>query len=256
MMKVLITGGSEGIGLALARRYAERHAEITLVARDEGRLAAAEAVLHETGASSVRCLSGNLTEMQTVEALSALAADTDVLINCAGTGHTGSALASSASDDAEMVELNCTALMNLCKLIGRHMAARGRGLIINIASTGAFQPGPYTACYYATKAFVLSYSRALAEELRPHGIHVCCACPGPVKTDFYRKSGGVMPRTAMTAERTADCILQRAEKKTVLVCGLCNRIILLVPVWLRMKTVGRIKRRALRTGRAGKSETY
>lgn len=255
MKKVLITGGTGGIGLALARCYAREHAEILLVARDEKKLADAEPVLREAGAASVRCLAGDLTEAATVPSLAALAADTDVLVNCAGTGRTGAALVGSMEADEKMVELNCTALMTLCRLIGRRMAARGSGLIINVSSTGAFQPGPYTACYYATKAFVLSYSRALAEELRPYGVRVCCACPGPVRTDFYQKSGGAMPHTAMSADRTAACILKQAEKKTVVICGLRNRVLLILPSWLRMKAVGVLKRRALRTDHAGKSET-
>ena len=121
------------------------------------------------------------------------------------------------------------------------MQARGQGTLVTVASTGAFQPGPYIACYYATKAFVLSYTRALAEELKGTGVHVCCICPGPVKTAFYEKYGGNMPFIAQSSEQVAKC-LEHVENKSVVVSGWMNKAMLLVPASLRMKVVGKIKK--------------
>lgn len=243
MKRVLITGGSEGIGRAIALWYARRGYALILTARDPQHLCETAEEAERAGAQ-VRWLSGDLSDEKTVYALHEAAGEIDVLVNCAGIGRNGAALESPDGTDEKMIALNCTALALLCRLCGRDMAGRGSGLIINIASTGAFQPGPYTACYYATKAFVLSYSRALREELRGSGVHVCCVCPGPVRTAFYSKANGRVPRTAMTAEETAAYALERAEKKAVVVCGLRNRILLLIPSFLRMKAVGWIKRRS------------
>lgn len=240
MKTVLITGGSEGIGFAMAKWYAEHGYAIILAARNKDKLRRAALLLGKYKVP-VTAVCVDLTKIKQVYRLAEQCGDVDVVIASAGSGGTGDALSRGMRDDEEMVMLNCVSVMDLLKLYGRKMKARGHGTLVTIASTGAFQPGPRIACYYATKAFVLSYTRALAEELRGTGVHVCCICPGPVKTGFYDKYGGKMPFAAQSADRVAAC-LKDVESRSMIVSGWMNRLILCLPSILRMKAVGLLKK--------------
>ena len=240
MKTALITGGSEGIGFAMAEWYAKRGYAIILAARNKTKLLCAANALGKYKVP-ITAVSVDLSRRQQVYELVERCGDMDVVIANAGSGGTGEALYRNMQDDENMVALNCISVMNLLKLYGRKMQARGQGTLVTVASTGAFQPGPYIACYYATKAFVLSYTRALAEELKGTGVHVCCICPGPVKTAFYEKYGGNMPFIAQSSEQVAKC-LEHVENKSVVVSGWMNKAMLLVPASLRMKVVGKIKK--------------
>jgi short-subunit dehydrogenase len=175
----------------------------------------------------------------------------DVLINNAGVGYAGSCLSIPNEADEKLIALNDTAAVLLCKLFGRQMAARQEGLIINLGSTGAFQPGPGIASYYASKAFIVSYSQALAYELRASGVRVQCFCPGPVDTSFYEKSGGIRPGVDLMKPQDAARWLyaHRDSRKVVLVPGALNRIGLALPVGLRMRIVALLKERNAGKGR-------
>lgn len=240
MKTVLITGGSEGIGLAMAKWYAKRGFAIIIAARNKDKLQQACHALQPYKVP-VTLVSVDLTKRQQVYELTELCSEVDVVIASAGIGGTGEALSRNMHDDEKMVELNCISVVNLLKLYGRKMKERGHGTLVTIASTGAFQPGPRIACYYATKAFVLSYTRALAEELKGTGVHVSCICPGPVKTGFYTKYGGKMPWTAQSPEQVATC-LRHVENRSLIISGWMNKVMLLVPSVIRMKAVGILKK--------------
>ena len=240
MKTALITGGSEGIGFAMAKWYAKRGYAIILAARNKDKLRQAAYLLRKYKVP-VTAVSVDLAKSKQVHRLVEVCGEADVVIASAGSGGTGDALSRDVQEDEKMVMLNCVSVMDLLKLYGRKMEVRGSGTLVTIASTGAFQPGPYIACYYATKAFVLSYTRALAEELKGTGVHVCCICPGPVKTGFYDKYGGQVPFGAQRAEQVAEC-LSLVEKKPVIISGMMNKLLFVVPATLRMKAVGYMKK--------------
>ena len=138
--------------------------------------------------------------------------------------------------------MNTASLMSLCKLFLKDFIAKGSGTIVNVASTGAFQPGPYIAGYYASKAFVLNYTKALYEEAKPYGITVCCLCPGPVDTDFYMKSGGRKPKLIMSAEKTAQIAYREIQKaKKVIVPCVLNKLVLVLPESVRVSYLRKTK---------------
>jgi len=128
-----------------------------------------------------------------------------------------------------MIDLNVGALTDLCRGVAPGMIKRKGGAILNVASTAAFQPGPKMAVYFATKAFVLSLSEALHEELKPHGIKVSCLCPGPTRTEFGEVAGfggnGAFDRLAMGAAEVVEIGLDGLDKnKAVVIAGLVNKI--------------------------------
>ena len=244
MSKVLITGGSQGIGLALAKQYAKEGNELILCARDHVRLSEARNEIQSQYHVRTQIISIDLSKPRAAEALyeKVQNQDIDILINNAGFGFTEESRKIDIEKEESMMQVNTVALMSLCKLYMNDFVKKGSGTIVNVASTGAFQPGPYIAAYYASKSFVLNYSKALAVEAKPYGVHVCCLCPGPVDTDFYMKSGGRKPRTIMSAEKTAEIAVKKiAESKTVIIPGFLNRLALILPESVRVRFVARSK---------------
>ena len=189
----LITGGSGGIGLELARCLARDHHELVIVARREAGLAAAAAELRSAGASGVTTVPADLARPEEVErllaTLHASAFDIGILVNNAGFGTAGAFARTPLDDELAMIQTNVAALTHLTKKLLPAMLRRHSGRILNVASTAAFQPGPFMAVYYATKAYVLSFSQALAEELRDSGVTVTALCPGPTATSFAARAG-------------------------------------------------------------------
>ena len=189
----LITGASSGIGEAIARLLAERGFGVTLVARREGRLRALATELadeHGVRAEAIALDLGAPAGREELAArVSALHLDVEILVNNAGFGSSGSVHRSDPGRLVQMVQLNCEALVDLQSRYTPAMAERGRGNVINIASTAAFQPIPGTATYAATKAFVLALSEATHSELGGKGVTVTAVCPGPVKTEFAESAG-------------------------------------------------------------------
>jgi len=225
----LVTGASSGIGEAIARELAARGHGLTLVARREQRLRALadELVsLHGVRAEVIAAdLSSASAREEVADLVRSLGVEVEVLVNNAGFGGTG---------DRErllaMVELNCVALLDLQARYLPRMVERGRGAVINMASTAAFQPLPGTATYAATKAFVLSLSEAMHEELKGTGVTLTAVCPGPVKTEFMGAAGldqaeeQVPGLFWMSAEDVAKAAVDAAEKgKRAVVPGLLNR---------------------------------
>lgn len=189
----LITGASAGIGREIAGELARRGWDPLLVARRRGRLERlAEELAAETGAAA-QVVEADLAQDdgpdRVVDAVTATGRPLELLVNNAGLGQFGRYVELDEATEQAQVHVNVVALTRLTKLLLPGMVERGRGRVLNVASTAAFFPGPLMAVYYATKAYVLSYSVALAEETRGTGVTVTCLCPGPVETEFQEVAG-------------------------------------------------------------------
>jgi short-subunit dehydrogenase len=152
----------------------------------------------------------------------------DLLINNAGFGLRGRFVELDAAREREMIDLNCGALTDLCRVVAPQMIERRSGGILNVASTAAFQPGPKMAVYFATKAFVLSFTEALHEELKPHGVKVSALCPGPTRTEFGEVAGiatlGQFDRLSMDAEPVVRAGIHGLERnQAVVIPGAINK---------------------------------
>lgn len=190
---VVVTGGSEGIGLELARRFASAGSDVMLVARRPEVLAQAVAHIQaETKAKAV-ALPLDLTAADAVAhietALAAHGAYADVLVNNAGIGLAGPFHAHSEADVLRLLDLNVRALTQLTRHFLPGMRVRGRGGILNLASLGGYTPGPNQAAYYASKAYVLSLTEAIAAETAGEGVRISALAPGPVNTRWHEKAG-------------------------------------------------------------------
>jgi short-subunit dehydrogenase len=184
MPTALITGASAGIGLELARVFAKHGYGLALVARNQKRL---EEIAAELKPAAVQVIAMDLSLPDAPQELHRLVPKVDVLVNNAGFGVYGKFAANSLPEELNMMQLNMTALVILTKLYLAGMLAARSGRIMNVASTAAFQPGPLMAIYYATKAFVLSFSEAIANELEGTGVTVTALCPGPTATEFQER---------------------------------------------------------------------
>ncbi|MBE6767871.1 MAG: SDR family oxidoreductase [Ruminococcaceae bacterium] len=250
----LITGASGGIGFALARQFAAGGHPLILVARSEGRLSERKAELEKEYGVAVEILPQDLTQphaaRQVYDAVATQGWTVDILVNNAGFGDFVSFVDADWQHQEDMVTLNVTALMQLTHCFARAMREQGGGRILNVASLAAVAPGPYMATYYATKAFVLSFSEAMSEELREYGITVTALCPGPTESNFEAaanlKSGNLF--SALPVER-AETVARRGYKATmkgraVRYCGItvCVMSFLsrLTPRWLNRKATKRI----------------
>jgi len=184
----VITGASAGIGAEFARQLAERGQKLVLVARRKDRLDALAAELGNARAVAIDLSeSGSIAEL--MANLRKAREHVETLVNNAGFGLSGRFAELDAARQREMIDLNVASLTELCRAVAPGMIERKGGAILNVASTAAFQPGPNMAVYFATKAYVLSFTEALHEELKPHGIKVTALCPGPTKTEFGEVAG-------------------------------------------------------------------
>ena len=223
----VVTGASAGLGVEFARQLSKRGHRLVLAARRKDRL---EELARELG--NARAVSVDLSEEgagdRLVADVAAAGEQIDVLINNAGYGLIGPFAQLDAARQRQMIELNVTSLTDLCRAVAPGMIERKSGAILNVASTAAFQPGPKMAVYFATKAYVLSLSEALHEELKPHGITVTCLCPGPTKTEFGDVAGfggnGMFDKLAMEAGPVVEAGLNGLDRnKAVVVPGLVNK---------------------------------
>lgn len=192
MQTALITGASGGIGYELAKLCAKDGNRVVLVARSAEQLANVAAELSSLGAAETLVLAKDLSAPHAArevhQELTARAIAVDVLINNAGYGLAGKFVDLDSAAQLNMIALNITALTELTHHFLGAMIARGTGRVLNISSTAAFQPGPLMAVYYATKAYVLSFSEALSEELRGTGVTATCLCPGATRTGFGERA--------------------------------------------------------------------
>jgi len=205
----LITGASSGIGAELAKLCAKDGYPVILVARRGDRLTALAESLEREYAVTARVLTADLADPRACETLHRQVSGEPVaiLINNAGFGLRGPLTGTDWAVEASLIQVNVTALAHLTKLFATDMVKRGTGRILNVASTAAFVPGPFMAMYYASKAFVLSFSLSVANELQGTGVSVTVLCPGPTKTEFIQVAGIADSRlfegSAMTAEDVA-----------------------------------------------------
>jgi uncharacterized protein len=188
MPTALITGASVGLGREFARVCARDGLDLVLVARSQSALDTVAEELRASTKRSVVTIARDLSEpgasQDVFDRLTQLGATVEVLINNAAFGLYGRFWEVDRVQQSQMVQLNIAALTELCQLFVPVFVARRRGYILNLASTAAFQPGPLMAVYYASKAYVVSFSLALANEVRQSGVTVTCLCPGPTATEF------------------------------------------------------------------------
>jgi short-subunit dehydrogenase len=187
----LITGASRGIGAELARICAAHGYDLILTARDEDQLKALARDLSGAHGISARLLVADLADPAAPHAIFAQIrrVSIDILINNAGFGLRGPYAETDWAAESRMIQVNVAALSHLTKLFLPGMLGRRSGRILNVASTAAFVPGPFMAVYYASKAFVVSFSHAIAKELEGTGVTVTVLCPGPTRTGFFEAAG-------------------------------------------------------------------
>ena len=229
----LVTGASAGIGRELARILAREGHDLVLVARREPELTALAAELKERYAADSRVITSDLSKARAAQTLVkelGPSAQIDVLVNNAGFGGHGAFYERNREEDLRQIAVNITALTDLTRLLLPGMVERRRGRILNVASTAAFQPGPFMAVYYATKAYVLSFSQALAEELSGTGVTVTTLCPGVTETEFQRVAGVEdVPLTKGPLSMSAAAVAEAAYKgmahgKLLVIPGVHNKV--------------------------------
>ncbi|MGZ5322000.1 MAG: SDR family NAD(P)-dependent oxidoreductase [Solirubrobacterales bacterium] len=231
----VVTGASSGIGAALARELAARGHSVALVARREERLhSLADELAREHGIDAgvhVADLRRRKARERLQQALAEEGRFAEVLVNNAGFGSRGEFVTNDTGRIVDMVRLNVEAVVDLTGRFLPGMVNRGRGAVINIASTAAFQPLPGSAVYAAGKAFVLSFSEAIRTELRGSGVTVTAVCPGPVKTEFTEAAGmaGVESATPDLMWTSVEDVARSAvdgaaHDKRVVVPGTLNRV--------------------------------
>jgi uncharacterized protein len=234
MSTVLITGASGGIGYELARLFARDHHDLILVARSGDKLAQIATELQALGVH-VHTYSLDLAAPTApkflFEQVQSAGLIVEILVNNAGFGALGEFAHMPEEEIIGQIQLNIVALTELTRLFLPSMVARRSGRIMNVASTAGFQPGPLMAVYYATKAYVISFSEAIANEVRNSGVSVTCFCPGPTQTGFAKRAGNEKTRVfkqfgAMSAERVAlDGYRALMEGRTLAISGVHNWVV-------------------------------
>ena len=251
---VLITGASSGIGLELARVFASRGANIVITARNQIQLERVAAELRTAYGVAVSVLPCDLGKAGAAEELmnriEQQSLQIDVLVNNAGFGLYGHFKDTNLAKELEMIQLNITSLTVLTKLVLPGMVSRRYGRILNVASTAAFQAGPLMAVYYATKAYVLHFSEAIANELEGTGVTVTALCPGPTESAFVGNANlegsklfhnKKLPTAARVAREGYDAMM---AGKTVHIVGASNSFYALMARLLPRRMMSAAVRRA------------
>jgi len=233
----MITGASGGIGLELARLFASDRIDVVLVARSAGKLEEVANELRSSHGIEATVIAMDLAipsaPQELFDATQQRGLQIEYLINNAGFGVRDSFVNTSLKDILEMIQLNVTALTHLTRLYVGGMVALKRGKILNVASTAAYQPGPNMNVYYATKAYVLSFSEALSHELHGSGVTVTALCPGPTWTGFQQRAGAKnmqLMKSKMMRVMDAHTVARQGYEamikgKRVVITGAMNRII-------------------------------
>jgi uncharacterized protein len=230
---VLITGASSGIGMELARKFAKHGHSVVLVARGVDKLEELARELRSKSNVRAEVIAADLTEPSApekiVKSLSERNLTIDVLVNNAGFGERGAFAQIDTQRQLDMIQVNITAVAHLTRLLLPGMIQRNTGGVLNVASTAAFQGGPNMAMYYATKAFVLSFTEALHEEVAGTNVHVTCLCPGPTHTGFVAAANmegvNLFKMGAETAEAVAGVGYAAFTKnKAIAISGFKNKL--------------------------------
>jgi short-subunit dehydrogenase len=251
----LVTGASAGIGIDLAECFAKDGYDLIIAARTESALKAVGERISKTHRVKVTAIASDLGVIGAGARLAAQIAQrglsVDVLVNNAGFGHAGGFAWEPIEPQLGMIDLNVRALTELTHIYWKGMLAKEQGGVLNVASTAAFQPGPLMAVYYASKAYVLSFSEALWEEARGTGVHVSCLCPGPTASNFRERAGtgktrlgktlAVMPSMPVAEEGYQGFV----RNKRVVVTGGRNKLLVsatrMLPRGLVLRTVRRMQ---------------
>lgn len=252
---VLVTGASNGMGKVFAERFAAQKRDLVIVARRDHELEALAERLEQRHGVRVHVMPTDLTAQEAATRLfqevEARGLVVDGLINCAGFGLHGVFTTSDFGTLERMLQLNVMVLTQLTRLFAPGMRDRRAGFVLNVSSTMAFQPVPYFSAYAASKAYVLTFSEGLVEELRPYGVRVMVLCPGPTLTAFSDVANFHAPSRRyanwMTAEAVVNSALNALRRgETVHVPGALNaataRFVPLIPRSLVAKVAGRIMR--------------
>lgn len=215
----LITGASGGIGLELARLFARDGYNLVLVARSESKLEEIARELRDAHSVAVTVLVKNLAQREAPDELFAALQNqpVDVLVNNAGFGTYGLFADTDLRQELDLLQVNIAALTHLTKLFLPPMLARRSGKILNVASTAAFQPGPFMAVYYASKAYVLSFSEALFNECENSGVTITALCPGPTTSGFQERAA--MQNSKLVQDITMDSATVAAQGYAALMRG-------------------------------------
>ncbi|WP_454782283.1 SDR family NAD(P)-dependent oxidoreductase [Legionella sp. WA2022007384] len=235
-MITLITGASRGIGRALAFEFASQGHDLILTARNQSLLEELAFQIKEKHPVEVNLipldLSGCTSASDLVKQIEALNLEIDCLVNNAGIGYLGDFASMDVDYLNELVQLNMATLTALTYYFVKKFIHKGRGQILQVASTAAFQPGPFMAVYYASKSYVVSFSRALAYELKGTGVTISILCPGPTQSDFFKKAGmenSFLARGLIgvqSTEQVAKVAYRGFEKnKLFIIPGLMNKIL-------------------------------
>jgi len=229
-----VTGASGGIGVDLAECYARDGYDLILTARSEDALKSVATRLSNAFGVKATAIANDLGAIgggkKLADEIAKRGLTVDVLVNNAGFGHAGALTTAPLATSLGMIDLNVRALVELTHLYWDEMLKRGRGGVLNVASTAAFQPGPLMAIYYASKAYELTFSEALWEEARGTGVHVSCLCPGATASGFRERAGtgktnlgaamAVMPSMPVAEEGYRGW----QRNKRVVVTGARNRV--------------------------------
>ncbi len=234
MATALITGASSGIGYELAKIFARNKHNVVLVARSENKLKDIAQELEKSYGVKTLVIAKDVSKLSAVQeiydAVQQAKMHVDYLVNNAGFGDFGFFTETKWDKELEMINLNMTSLTALTKLFVKDMVARKSGKIMNVASTASFQPGPLMAVYYATKAYVLSFSEAISNELKGKGVTVTALCPGPTESGFQSAAdmhdsklvkGKKLPSSAEVAEYGYNAMM---SGKVVAVHGVMNKL--------------------------------
>jgi uncharacterized protein len=238
--RTLITGGSVGIGAALADVFAEHGHHLILVSRNRDKLEARATELRKRHQVQVSCIPEDLADpagpRRLYDAITAASFEVHNLVNNAGVGLYGKFINTELSAELKMIQLNVSSPVELTKRFLPAMIQRRSGRILNVASVAAFVPGPWMSIYYASKAFLLSFSEAIGHELKPNGISVTTLCPGPTESEFKVRAGSQRSRLFEAFVMDAPTVARAGydgmmKGKGVVIPGLRNK---LIPVAARL----------------------
>ncbi|EMT44998.1 SDR family NAD(P)-dependent oxidoreductase [Anoxybacillus flavithermus] len=249
---VLITGASSGIGYEFATRFAKEGYNIIAVARNKQKLDELKHQLEKAYGIAVWIYNKDLSNQNEVrdlyETLKNEQLDVHILVNNAGFGLYGEFVGTELQKELNMIDLNIKTLTHLTKLVVVDMVKRNEGKILNVASTAAFQPGPLMAVYYATKAYVLSFSEALSNELRHTNVTVSALCPGPTATEFADRANLKQSKLFKSGVMDVKQVVEAGYEgvmndKTVIIPGMANKLLAFSVRFMPRKFVTNIVRK-------------
>ncbi len=243
----MITGASRGLGLAFSFEFASHGFDLILCARDGASLEAAAADIRAKYGVKVSVYPADLSvpfaAYGLFERIKKDGLAVSVLVNNAGVGACGESRKIDGKREADMMNINIGAATELCKLCANDFVCYNQGAILNVCSVGAFQPGPYTASYYASKSYLYNYTLALRTELKGCGVNITALCPGSIDTGFFGAAGSDTPRGAVSVEKVAGYAYKKLmQNKATAIYPFKNRVALLVPKRIRSAFIAKMKK--------------